>query len=99
MSTLNVAFGSRGVIIQQGRWPGYGDFLTADEYQTAPIPRPTRREMSEHQIRFGDGAAHERMMGTWSRLAGGIFLDWLTPPPGLRWIKEIGSHRSPTALA
>jgi hypothetical protein len=57
-----------------------------------------RREMSEHQIRFGDGAAHERMMGTWSRLAGGIFLDWLTPPPGLRWI-DVGCRPSPTALA
>jgi ubiquinone/menaquinone biosynthesis C-methylase UbiE len=42
--------------------------------------------MAEQQIRFDDGAAYERMMGTWSRLAGGIFLDWLTPPPGLRWI-------------
>ena len=54
--------------------------------------------MSEHQIRFGDGAAHERMMGTWSRLAGDIFLDWLTPPPGLRWI-DVGCRPSPTALA
>ena len=25
-------------------------------------------------------------MGVWSRLAGGIFLDWLAPRPGLRWI-------------
>ena len=30
--------------------------------------------MAEHQIRFDDGAAYERMMGAWSRLAGGIFL-------------------------
>ena len=35
--------------------------------------------MSEHQIRFDDGAAYERMMGTWSRLAGDVFLDWLNP--------------------
>ena len=28
-------------------------------------------------------------MGAWSRLAGEIFLDWLAPPPGLRWI-DIG---------
>ena len=28
-------------------------------------------------------------MGTWSRLAGEIFLDWLAPRPGLRWI-DIG---------
>src|ERR1700731_2163218 len=42
--------------------------------------------MAETQIRFDDGAAYERMMGIWSRLAGDIFLDWLAPPPGLRWI-------------
>jgi ubiquinone/menaquinone biosynthesis C-methylase UbiE len=42
--------------------------------------------MAEHQIRFEDGAAYERMMGIWSRLTGDIFLDWLAPRPGLRWI-------------
>ena len=42
--------------------------------------------MAESQIRFEDGAAYERMMGTWSRLAGAIFLDWLAPRSGLRWI-------------
>ena len=45
--------------------------------------------MAEHQIRFEDGAAYERMMGTWSRLVGDVFLDWLPPEPGLRWI-DIG---------
>jgi ubiquinone/menaquinone biosynthesis C-methylase UbiE len=38
------------------------------------------------EIRFDDGASYERMMGVWSRLAGQIFLDWLAPPTGLRWI-------------
>jgi ubiquinone/menaquinone biosynthesis C-methylase UbiE len=38
------------------------------------------------QIRFEDGAAYERMMGTWSRLVGSVFLDWLAPAPGLRWV-------------
>jgi hypothetical protein len=42
--------------------------------------------VTEHQIRFDDGAAYERMMGTWNRLAGDVFLDWLAPRPGLRWI-------------
>jgi SAM-dependent methyltransferase len=42
--------------------------------------------MAEHQIRFNDGAAYERMMGRWSRLAGDIFLDWLKPRARLRWI-------------
>ena len=37
-------------------------------------------------IRFDDGAAYERYMGTWSRLAGEAFLDWLAPAPGLRWL-------------
>jgi SAM-dependent methyltransferase len=45
--------------------------------------------MAEPQIRFDDGAAYERMMGTWSRLAGEIFLDWLAPRAGLKWI-DIG---------
>src|SRR5258707_15420329 len=42
--------------------------------------------MAEHQIRFDDGGAYERMMGAWSKLAGGIFLDWIVPRPGLRWV-------------
>jgi ubiquinone/menaquinone biosynthesis C-methylase UbiE len=42
--------------------------------------------MAEQQIRFNDGAGYERMMGVWSRSAGDIFLDWLAPAPGLRWI-------------
>jgi SAM-dependent methyltransferase len=42
--------------------------------------------MSENQIRFDDGAAYERMMGVWSRLAGDVFLDWLAPSPGQRWV-------------
>ena len=45
--------------------------------------------MAEHQIIFDDGAAYEKMMGTWSRIAGEMFLDWLAPPGGLRWI-DIG---------
>jgi ubiquinone/menaquinone biosynthesis C-methylase UbiE len=40
----------------------------------------------QQQIRFDDGAAYERMMGAWSKLAGEIFLDWLTPRPGLKWV-------------
>jgi ubiquinone/menaquinone biosynthesis C-methylase UbiE len=42
--------------------------------------------MAEQQIRFDDGAAYERMMGAWSRLAGDVFIDWLAPRSGLRWI-------------
>lgn len=42
-----------------------------------PTPTPTR---------FDDGEAYERLMGRWSRLVGEIFLDWLAPEPGLRWL-------------
>src|SRR4051812_161796 len=42
--------------------------------------------MAAQEIQFNDGAAYERMMGVWSRLAGDVFLDWLAPAPGLRWI-------------
>jgi ubiquinone/menaquinone biosynthesis C-methylase UbiE len=42
--------------------------------------------MLTNQIRFDDGAAYERYMGKWSQLAGEIFLDWLAPKPGLRWL-------------
>ncbi|MFO1085223.1 MAG: methyltransferase domain-containing protein [Reyranellaceae bacterium] len=42
--------------------------------------------MTTQQIRFDDGAAYERMMGAWSRLAGEVFLDWLAPASGLRWV-------------
>ncbi len=42
--------------------------------------------MTQQTIRFDDGAAYERMMGVWSRLAGQVFLDWLAPAPGLQWV-------------
>lgn len=38
------------------------------------------------ELRFDDGAAYEQMMGVWSRSVGEVFLDWLTPAQGLRWI-------------
>ena len=45
--------------------------------------------MVEPKIQFDDGASYEQMMGVWSQLAGEIFLQWLAPPSGLRWI-DIG---------
>ena len=42
--------------------------------------------MTEQIIRFEDGAAYEQMMGIWSQLVGNVFLQWLAPPPGLRWV-------------
>jgi ubiquinone/menaquinone biosynthesis C-methylase UbiE len=37
-------------------------------------------------VRFDDGAAYERLMGIWSRSAGRVFLDFLSPPPEQRWL-------------
>lgn len=42
--------------------------------------------MTQQPIRFIDGEAYERGMGPWSQLVGEVFLDWLAPQPGLRWI-------------
>src|SRR4051812_16784025 len=42
--------------------------------------------MATTEIRFDDGAAYERYMGTWSQLVGATFLDWLAPQPGWRWL-------------
>lgn len=42
--------------------------------------------MQNNEIRFDDGAAYERYMGKWSRLAGEQFLEWLAPKPALRWL-------------
>jgi ubiquinone/menaquinone biosynthesis C-methylase UbiE len=42
--------------------------------------------MSEPSIHFNDGAAYEEMMGKWSQIAGNVFLDWLAPTAGLRWL-------------
>lgn len=42
--------------------------------------------MATDQIRFDNGAAYEQYMGKWSQLAGEVFLDWLAPKPGLRWL-------------
>lgn len=37
-------------------------------------------------IRFVDGEGYERFMGRWSRVAGRLFLDWLSLPSGLKWL-------------
>ncbi len=42
--------------------------------------------MSQREIKFDDGEAYERFMGRWSRPAGEVFLDWIAPAPGLRWV-------------
>jgi SAM-dependent methyltransferase len=42
--------------------------------------------MSQTSDLFPDGAAYERLMGRWSRLAGDVFLDWLDSPANARWL-------------
>ena len=43
--------------------------------------------MTDQQLpQFSDAAVYERNMGTWSRLTGRIFIDWLASPAGLQWI-------------
>lgn len=42
--------------------------------------------MTQPPIRFDDGAAYERLMGTWSQAVGQVFLDWLSPARGQRWL-------------
>ena len=42
--------------------------------------------MATETIRFDDGDSYETYMGLWSHLAGAQFLDWLAPPPALRWL-------------
>src|SRR5689334_6293259 len=42
--------------------------------------------MEQPHIRFDDGSAYERVMGAWSQLAGDVFLDWLAPATGQRWV-------------
>jgi len=45
--------------------------------------------MPAQPIRFDNGEAYDRMTGTWSRIAGQVFLDWLKPASGQRWV-DIG---------
>ena len=42
--------------------------------------------MADPVIRFDDGAAYEKFMGIWSRMAGDVFIDWLAPAKGLKWV-------------
>jgi len=42
--------------------------------------------MPPSTIPFNDGDAYDLGMGTWSRLVGETFLDWLAVPPGQRWL-------------
>lgn len=38
------------------------------------------------EVSFDDSAAYERFIGCWGRAAGAVFLDWVAPPTGARWL-------------
>src|ERR1700733_1390978 len=42
--------------------------------------------MTDTQSFFIDGEAYERLMGRFTRAAGKVFIDWLSPAKGLDWI-------------
>ena len=48
--------------------------------------RPQGSTAMSGPIRFDNGADYERMMGTWSRIVGEHFLDWVSPPRSLNWL-------------
>jgi SAM-dependent methyltransferase len=54
--------------------------------------------MADAKTWFNNGAAYEEAMGRWSRPVGEIFLAWLAPEPGLRWIDVGCGNGAFTAL-
>jgi len=44
------------------------------------------RFVAELPHSFDDSTAYERFMGRWSRAAASVFLDWVAPPSGARWL-------------
>ena len=54
--------------------------------------------MAEARTWFNNGAVYEEAMGRWSRLVGEIFLTWLAPEQGLRWIDVGCGNGAFTAL-
>jgi ubiquinone/menaquinone biosynthesis C-methylase UbiE len=42
--------------------------------------------MTDTQSFFVDGEAYERLMGRFTRAAGEVFIDWLSPAKGLDWV-------------
>jgi SAM-dependent methyltransferase len=45
--------------------------------------------MAEVEVTFDAADDYEQLMGSWSRAAGELFIDWLAPRPQLRWL-DIG---------
>jgi SAM-dependent methyltransferase len=50
------------------------------------LQEPLRLIPTDNTHSFDDSAGYERFVGTWGRAAGAIFLDWLAPPAGARWL-------------
>jgi hypothetical protein len=54
--------------------------------------------MSARDELFTDGKVYERLMGRWSRMVAGSFLDWLDAGTNLRWL-DVGCGNDPTPPA
>src|SRR5262245_66047748 len=50
------------------------------------VAGPSRLAIPDIAHSFDDSAGYERFIGRWGRAAGAIFLDWLAPPSGARWL-------------
>ena len=59
---------------------------TASSVQPEVRVPPYGRLMAELPQRLDESAAYERFMGRWSRAVGAVFLDWVAPPAGARWL-------------
>ena len=44
--------------------------------------------MNDLKVQFDNGSNYEKLMGTWSELIGGLFLDWLALPQKLEWLDD-----------
>jgi SAM-dependent methyltransferase len=53
-----------------------------------PVKTPPTDTPFNPRLRFDDGDAYEQMMGRWSALVAGPFLDWLAMPQGLEWLDD-----------
>ncbi len=51
--------------------------------------KPNHGGEPRFEVSWKSGDLYEYFMGRWSRLVARAFIDWLSPPPGLKWL-DIG---------
>src|SRR5712691_4909555 len=74
-----IEFGTAPTILDCEAWVGVWRETWPRQAEMIPATTPW-------QTLFDDSAAYERFMGRWSLAAGAVFLDWLAPERGLRWL-------------